>query len=281
MPTNTTVTMTMPRAPSPSPADSLRQRAARLGLHGLVARWDEHEGAPWLPTVIEIEETERQRRSLERRIRNARIGRFKPIADFDWSWPEEIDRDLIEECLTIDFVSRASNLVIVGTSGLGKTMIAQNLAHQAVLRGHTVRFITASEMLNDLAAQESASALARRLRRYCQPALLCVDEVGYLSYDRHHADLLFQVVSRRNEQKSTIVTTNKAFREWDQVFPNAASVVALIDRLVHRADIVRIAGDSYRAKEAMEREAARARERAARRGKGKGAAAARTAAREG
>lgn len=246
-----------------------------------MARWGEVRDAPWLPTLIEIEETERQRRSLERRIRNARIGRFKPIADFDWSWPEKIDRDLIEECLTLDIIARAANLVIVGTSGLGKTMIAQNLAHQAVLRGHTVRFITASEMLNDLAAQESAYALARRLRRYCQPALLCVDEVGYLSYDRHHADLLFQVVSRRNEQKSTIVTTNKAFKEWEHVFPNAASVVALIDRLVHRAEIVTIEGESYRLKEAKEREAARARERAARRGKGKGASTGRTATKEG
>lgn len=277
--TMTTTTTATPRSPHSS-ADAQKERAARLQLHGLVARWDEVRDAPWLPTVIEIEETERQRRSLERRIRNARIGRFKPIADFDWSWPEKIDRDLIEECLTLDIIARAANLVIVGTSGLGKTMIAQNLAHQAVLRGHTVRFITASEMLNDLAAQESAYALARRLRRYCQPALLCVDEVGYLSYDRHHADLLFQVVSRR-EQKSTIVTTNKAFKEWEQVFPNAASVVALIDRLVHRAEIVTIEGESYRLKEAKEREAARARERAARRGKGKGASTGRTATKEG
>jgi DNA replication protein DnaC len=281
MPANTTTTTTTatPRSPHAS-ADAQKARAVRLQLHGLVARWEEVRDAPWLPTVIDIEETERQRRSLERRIRNARIGRFKPMADFDWGWPEKVDRDLIEECFTLDFVATAANLVIVGTSGLGKTMIAQNLAHQAVLRGHTVRFITASEMLNDLAAQESASALARRLRRYCQPALLCVDEVGYLSYDCHHADLLFQVVSRRNEQKSTIVTTNKSFKEWNQVFPNAGSVVALIDRLVHRAEVVRIEGESYRAKEATEREAARARERTGRRGKGKAACAPRAATKE-
>ena len=248
----------------PQPADPLRERAMRLKLFGLLAHWDEHQGASWLATVVDHEESERQKRSLERRIRDAHLGRFKPIADFDWSWPKRLDRDLVEELLTLEFLKSSGNVVLVGTSGLGKSMIAQNLVHQAVLRGHSARFVTASELLNDLVAQESTAALGRRLGRYSHPTLLAIDEVGYLSYDSRHADLLFQVVSRRTEQKSTIITTNRVFSEWSGVFPNASCIVALVDRIIQRAEVVEIEGDSYRLKEAREREAKRAAERAAR-----------------
>lgn len=254
----------------PVPVDPLRERATRLKLFGLLAHWDEHAGAPWLATVVDHEESERQKRSLERRVRDAHLGRFKPIADFDWSWPKRLDRELVEELLTLEFLKTPGNVVLVGPSGIGKTMIAQNLVHQAVLRGHSARFVTASELLNDLVAQDSTAALGRRLRRYSQPTLLGIDEVGYLSYDSRHADLLFQVVSRRTEQKSTIITTNRPFTEWGSVFPNASCVVALVDRLIQRAEVVEIEGESYRLKEAQEREAKRAAERTAR-AKAKGA----------
>lgn len=255
----------MATPPSSAPADPLRERATRLKLFGLLAHWDEHRDAPWLTTLFEQEESERQRRSLERRIRGARSGRFKPMADFDWAWPKKADREQIEELLTLAFLAEAGNVVVIGPNGIGKTMIAQNLVHQAVLCGYTALFITASDMLNDLSAQESSAALGRRLRHYSQPTLLAVDEVGYLSYDTRHADLLFEVISRRSLQRSTIVTTNRAFKEWGAVFPNASCVVALVDRLVHRAEVVELDGESYRLKEAKEREARKAAERAARR----------------
>jgi hypothetical protein len=124
-------------------------------------------------------------------------------------------------------------------------------------------------MLNDLAARDTSTALARRLRRYTNPALLLVDEIGYLSYDSRAADLLFEVVSRRHEQRPIILTTNKPFAEWNEVFPNSSSVTALVDRLLHRAEIVKIEGESYRAKEAKERAAHKARQRAARSKKAK------------
>jgi DNA replication protein DnaC len=252
--------------PSSAPADPLRERAARLKLFGLLAHWDEYGRAPWIETVLDHEDGERQRRGLERRLRDARIGRFKPMADFDWAWPTKIDRELVEEIFTLDFLAEAANVVFVGPNGLGKTMIAQNLVHQAVLKGYTARFVTASDLLNDLVAQETSPSLGRRLRRYCQPTLLAIDEVGYLSYDSRHADLLFEVVSRRHQQKPTIITTNRRFKDWSEVFPNATSVVALIDRLVHRAEVVDLEGESYRLKEAKEREQKRAKERSARRG---------------
>ena len=155
-------------------------------------------------------------------------------------------------------MDEAGNLVIAGPNGVGKTTIAHNVGYQALMNGHTVLRTTASEMLNDLAAQESSLALGRRLRRYCNPSLLIIDELGYLSYDTRYGDLLFEVVSRRHETRSTVLTTNKAFSEWGQVFSNASCVSALIDRLVHRAEIVKIDGKSYREKEALERSARRA-----------------------
>jgi DNA replication protein DnaC len=248
----------------PPPDDRLRQRARALGLMGLLAHWEELGHEPTIGRLVTVEEEERQRRSLERRLKNARIGRFKPIADFDWSWPRRIEREAIEELFTFAFLEEGAHVVFVGPNGVGKSTIAQNLAHQALLKGHTVCFTTASQMLNELVAQDGPAALERRLRRYSHPQLLCVDEVGYLSYDSRHADLLFEVVSRRQEGKSIVVTTNRPFAEWKEVFPNATCVVALVDRLVHRAQILPIEGESYRLKEAKEREALRAKQRAER-----------------
>ncbi len=250
---------------SPPVTDDLMQRARRLGLNGLVAHWPQLGEQPWVTTLIDCEETERQHRSLQRRLRNSKVGRFKPIADFDWSWPKKIDRALVEELLQLGFLEEAANVVFVGPGGVGKTMIGQNMVHLALVRGYSALFVSASEMLNDLSRQDSSTALARRLRRYVNPMLLHIDEVGYLSYDSRAADLLFEVVSRRHERRPIVVTTNKAFAEWNEVFANASSVTALLDRLLHRAEIVKIEGESYRAKEARERAEAKAKERTARR----------------
>ena len=165
--------------------------------------------------------------------------------------------------MTLDFLQSATNAILGGSSGLGKTTIAQNIAHQATLQGqgHTVLFTTAGQLLGELASLDSDSALRYRLRRYAAPSLLVVDEVGYLSYSNRHADLLFELISRRHEKKSTLVTTNKSFGEWSEVFPNAACVVALIDRLVHHAEIIPIKGESYRHKEAQERAETKAQKR--------------------
>jgi len=240
----------------------LKDRARRLKLWGLLAQWESLSKQAWVREYLSVEEDERDRRSLERRIHGARLGAFKSMADFDWQWPEKIDRDQVEDLLQLSFLDDATNVVLLGPSGIGKTMIAQNLGHQALQHGHTVRRVTASEMLNDLAAQESSAALTRRLRRYCGPRLLILDEVGYLSYDGRYGDLLFEVVSRRHLQRSTVLTSNKAFSEWTQVFAGASCVSALVDRIVHRAEIVKIAGESYRKKEAAERAEQKAKERA-------------------
>ena len=241
----------------------LRQRAADLALHGLVLHFDEVRDAQWVPWLLQVEEQERARRSLERRIRNAKLGRFKPMADFDWSWPTRIDRGLIDDLFKLDFVDEGVNVIAVGPNGVGKTMLAKNLAYSALLAGHTVRFTTASAMLNALAGEDSSSGLQRRLSRLCRPRLLFIDEVGYLSYGNRHADLLFEVVTRRYDAaRPIVVTTNKPFAEWNEVFPSAACVVTLVDRLVHRSEILKIEGESYRLKEAKERRENKAKARA-------------------
>lgn len=235
---------------------ALRERAYRLGFHGLLAHWDEWANEPWLKTLLDREEQERTRRSLERRIANAKLGSFKPLCDFDWSWPKNIDRAAIEEILTLGFFEEGANTMLLGPNGVGKTMLLKNLAQHALLRGYTVRFTTASDMLNELAIPDTSAALKRRLHRYCRPQLLCIDEVGYLSYDSRYADLLFEVVTRRYEAKKPIaISTNKPFAQWREVFPNAACVVTLIDRLIHRCELIDIQASSYRLKEAKERAA--------------------------
>ena len=165
--------------------------------------------------------------------------------------------------MSLKFIEEKANVVLVGPNGIGKSMLVKNVAHQALIHGKTVRFTTAGELLGDLAALDSDMALRRRLRHYAAPDVLVIDEIGYLSYSNRHADLLFELVSRRYQHKSTVVTTNRAFVDWGEVFPNAACVVSLIDRLMHRAEVVRIDGESYRAKEAEEREAQRKAERTA------------------
>ena len=246
-------------------SDPLSDALTKLHLYGCLARLDEIRTEPWLSRVIEIEDAERMRRSLVHRSHLAGVGAFKPVCDFDWAWPRNIDRAQVEDLFSLRFITEGENVILVGPNGVGKTMLLKNLAHRALHDGRSVVVRTASDLLADLAKQESSVARARRLEAYVRPHLLCIDEVGYLSYDVRHADLLFEVVARRHEKKRAIVlTTNKAFAEWHTTFPNASCVVALVDRLLNRADLVAIDADSYRLHEAEERQKVRASSRKAR-----------------
>lgn len=206
-----------------------------------------------LERVVELETLERRNRSTQRRLHESRIGRTKLMAEFDWAWPSEIDRGAIEELLTNEFIRHSQNCVLAGPQGVGKTMIAKNIGLSAVGHGFSTLFTTASNLVIDLGSQESTPALQRRIRRYVNPQLLIIDELGYLSFDNRAADLLFEIVSKRYENGSTVITTNLAFKDWGIPFQGAASVTPLIDRLTHNCEIVKIAAESFRTKESTTR----------------------------
>ena len=246
---------------------ALNNRVAALQLPGLLAHWDEldEQKLQWIATMVGWEETERSRRGLERRLRNAHLGRFKSLTEFDWQWPEHCDQTAVADMMKLDFINEATNLLLVGNNGVGKSTIAQNIAHQAIVQGHSALFVNAAQMLGDLASRDSDAALNRRLKHYARPDILVIDEVGYLSYANRHADLLFEVVNRRYELKPIIVTTNKSFNDWGEVFPNAACVVSIVDRLLHHSQILMIEGESYRMHEAKQRAEKQKRTRSAKR----------------
>jgi len=261
--------MSSPTLPTTTPNNNLPAQLQQLGLRALPAQLDDFlaraSKSRWSPHQIleqlaQAEIAERSRRSLERRLRLSGIKRFKPMADFEWSWPSKIERDVIERALTLDFLVEARNLVLVGRNGLGKTMIAQNICHAAVLAGYSVLFRSASALLEELHRQSPEGRRAK-LRTYANAGLLCIDEVGYLSFDDKAADLLYEVVNRRYERKPVILTTNRPFKEWNEVFPNATCIVTLLDRLLHHADVTVIEGDSCRVRESEQETAARRRKK--------------------
>ena len=257
-----------PKTTTPN-SNSLVTQLVQIGLRALPSELDDFLAraakARWSPLqileqMVQAEVTERSRRSLERRFRLSGIKRFKPMADFEWGWPAKIDREVIERALTLDFLPENRNLILVGRNGVGKTMIAQNICHAAVLGGYSVVFRSAAALLEDLHRQ-GPDGRRRKLRWYANVGLLCIDEVGYLSFDDKAADLLYEVVNRRYERKPVILTTNRPFKEWNEVFPNATCIATLLDRLLHHADVAVIEGDSYRVRESEQETAARRRKK--------------------
>jgi DNA replication protein DnaC len=241
--------------------DDLTERLRRLGLRvgrDALAAFLSHVHKSRLgPTetveqLVDLEERARVAVNLRRRTRFACLGSFKTLDRFDWNHPEKIDRALIERLVELEFVDRGENVLLKGGSGLGKTMIAQNLAQAALTAGFTVRFSTLAAALADLLGQESMPAFERRLRRYTNPDLLVLDELGYLPCDSRAADILYNIISRRHEQRSTIITTNLGFKQWGTTFPGAACVVALVDRFAQHCHRVDILGDSWRNKNQLD-----------------------------
>jgi DNA replication protein DnaC len=179
--------MTSPTLKTTTPNSSLSAQLQQIGLRALPAQLDDFVAhatkSRWSPhqileQLVQVEIAERSRRSLERRLRLSGIKKFKPIADFEWSWPKKIERDVIERAMTLDFLTEARNLVLVGANGLGKTMLAQNICHAAVMAGYSALFRSAAGLWEDLQRQ-TTDGRRRKLRSYANAGLVCVDEVGY------------------------------------------------------------------------------------------------------
>jgi DNA replication protein DnaC len=223
-------------------------RTAKEALAAFLTHATKSRFAPvqTLEQLVSLERRERDARNLARRTKLATLGRMRTLDRFDWNHPRKIDRGLYESLLGLEFVDQRHNVLFRGPSGVGKTTLAQNLGLEALKRGYSVRFTTLAAALADLLKQESLPALERRLRRYTRPALLLLDEIGYLPCDSRAADLLFNIVSRRHEERSTIISTNLPFKAWGTIFPGAACVAALVDRFTENCHVLDIDGDSWR-----------------------------------
>jgi DNA replication protein DnaC len=238
---------------------SLGVRVSREALLALITHATTSRLSPvqTFEELVALARRERDQRNLAARTKAATLGSFKPLARFDWNHPRTIQRELVEDLCTLDFLSKGHNVLLRGPSGVGKTMLAQNLGMLALQHGHTVRFTTLSAALADLLKQESLPALERRLRKYTAPSLLILDEIGYLPCTRQSADLLYNIISRRHESRSLVLTTNLPFKQWGTVFPGAACVSAMIDRFVQHCHILDIDADSWRQKESLTMSATR------------------------
>ena len=207
----------------------------------------------YLARLIEGEAQAREDRSIQRRIGLARLPVLKTLDQFQWSWPTKINRPQIQNLFRLRFIEEKGNVIFIANVGLGKSHLSIALAHAACLRGYPVLFTTAVDIINSLSAAQAQGSLKRELRKYLQPRLLVVDELGYLPIDKHGADLLFQVISERYERGALVITTNKAYKHWAEIFNHDSTLTsALLDRLLHHAETVIIEGKSYRMKDQIE-----------------------------
>jgi len=207
----------------------------------------------YLDRLIEGEALARQDRAMARRIKAARFPVLKTLEAFRWDWPKKINRLQIQDLFRLRFIEEKTNVIFLGLVGLGKTHLATALAYRACEQGYSVLFANAIDVINTLNAAQIHGTLQAELKRYLTPALLVLDELGYLPVDQRGADLLFQVLSQRYERGSIILTSNKAFKQWPSIFNGDSTVTsALLDRLLHHSETVVIEGSSYRMKDRVE-----------------------------
>ena len=207
----------------------------------------------YLDMLMDGEAALRRQRAVKRRISQAKIPVIKTLDQFDWSWPKKINRLQIQNLFRLEMIRKKTNVIFVGGVGLGKSHLASALAYTACLKGHSVLFTTAIDAINCLSAAQSAGRLKQELRKYTKPALLVMDELGYLPIDKIGADLLFQIISYRYEQGAMAITTNRVFKDWPEIFNNDATLTsAILDRLLHHAETAVIEGSSYRMKDRIE-----------------------------
>jgi DNA replication protein DnaC len=248
--------------PSTDDANRLRQQLECLKLSAFLSDYDDaarqaaqHQWTHthYLAQLTEAEVNLRRDRSIQRRIKLARFPVLKTLDDFDWNWPKKINRLQVQDLFRLNFLEQNANVIFLGGVGLGKTHLSTALAYQACLKGRSVLFASAIDIINTLAAAQSAGRLKAEMKKYLKPDILFIDELGYLPVDKKGADMLFQVISQRYEHGSIILTTNKQFKKWPEIFGNDSTLTsAVLDRLLHHAETVVIEGKSYRMKDKIE-----------------------------
>ena len=207
----------------------------------------------YLTELIQAQTQQRRDRATERRIGQARFPQIKTLEQFNWSWPKKINRPQVQNLFRLKWIEDKSNVIFISGVGLGKTHLATALGYEACLKGYSVLFSTAVEAINNLTAAKAAGRLKQELNKYLKPDLIVCDELGYLPIDKTGADLLFQIISHRYEKGSLIVTTNRVFKDWPEIFNNDSTLTsALLDRLLHHTETAVIEGDSYRMKDIIE-----------------------------
>ena len=241
---------------------SLEQQLDYLKLHYMLEQYEKTAQKAtrkkwsyidFLTNLIAGEAAFRWDRSIQRRISMARFPVIKTLEQFSWSWPKTINRPAIQHLFHPKFINNKENVIFIGGVGLGKSHLATAIGYQACLKGHSVLFTTAIDVINAMSAAQNAGNLKNELKKYLRPELLVLDELGYLPIDKTGADLLFQVISHRYEGGSIIVTSNRAFKHWPEIFNNDSTLTsALLDRLLHHSETNLIEGDSYRMKDRIE-----------------------------
>ena len=208
----------------------------------------------YLEKLSDGEAALRQDRATRQRIRMARFPVIKTLEQFNWTWPKSINRLQVQNLFRLQFIQDKSNIIFLGGVGLGKTHLASALGYNACLKGYKVLFTTAIDIVNTLSAAQASGRMKEALKKYTQPALLVIDELGFLPMDKAGADLLFQVISLRYERGAMVITSNRAFSDWPEIFNNDSTLTsAILDRLLHHAETVLVEGKSYRMKDKIEK----------------------------
>jgi len=228
----------------------LKAQYAELSQQAAQQSWTHPD---YLCRLIDGQYQQRLQRTIQLRVKTARLPVLKTLEQFRWDWPKKINRLQVQNLFRLEFLAQKANVILLGAVGLGKTHLATALGYAACLEGHSVLFANAIDVINQLSAAHKKSALKNELKKYLRPRILILDELGYLPIDQHGADLLFQVISQRYERGSIVLTTNKPFKQWASIFNNDSTIAsAVLDRLLHHAETVVIEGSSFRMKDQVE-----------------------------